>query len=141
MGKNVLAGRCDVHREVPNSESKSETLSLHLSNVVKVINDFKARSRNEIIFEHFSMTYTAQNIIYWLIQNILFFYKVKTLYELSVASRSISPIRPTLPLPTIRGEADINYRSAEIWNGVQSPNILHIFWLFSIVLLYDDCTN
>lgn len=64
MGKNVLAGRCDVHREVPNSESKSETLSLHLSNVVKVINDFKARSRNEIIFEHFSMTYTAQNIIY-----------------------------------------------------------------------------
>lgn len=50
MGKNVLAGRCDVHREVPNSECKPEILSLLLGNVVKVMNVFKARSTNEIFF-------------------------------------------------------------------------------------------
>jgi hypothetical protein len=47
LGKNVLAGRCDVHREVTTSESKPEISSLLLDNVVKVMSMF---SRHDLLF-------------------------------------------------------------------------------------------
>ena len=50
MGKNVLAECCKVHGEFPTSECKPDISDLLLSNVVKVINVFKARPTNEILF-------------------------------------------------------------------------------------------
>ena len=47
------------------SDCKPEILSSLLGNVVKVMNNFKARSANEILFFlTLSIKYTAKNIVY-----------------------------------------------------------------------------
>jgi hypothetical protein len=102
------------------------------------MNVFKARSTSEIFFEQCSSKYTAQKIVCCLIQKIHISYEVKSCancsfkkfftYDLYFECRQdrVKPVQITGARRSVR-EPEAHF--------------LHIFWFFSVVLLFVDCTN